>query len=168
MKGVEDVLEKYYNSGKFPCTIELVTAGYSRAFSFYEAFGDWWVSEGLHLINHNTLGLADMLYRFCAAEVRVDLQELAYALKFDLCLHEKPKKQPLCLESLPMEENYVEFYKHADNLLKFWPELERREGKALARVSHIAKFGARVVLFDYTKRDYLGYASYRTLSENEY
>ena len=67
-----------------------------------------------------------------------------------------------------MEENYVEFYKHADNLLKFWPELERREGKALARVSHIAKFGARVVLFDYTKRDYLGYASYRALSENEY
>ena len=168
LKGVEDVLEKYYNSGKFPFTIELVTAGYLRAFSFYEAFGDWWVSEGLHLINHNTLGLADMLYRFCAAEVRVDLQELAYALKFDLCLHEKPKKQPLCLESLPMEENYVEFYKHADNLLKFWPELERREGKALARVSHIAKFGARVVLFDYTKRDYLGYASYRTLSENEY
>lgn len=168
LKGVEDVLEKYYNSGKFPFTMELLLKNEESTFAFYESFGDWWVKEGLHLINHNTFGLADALYRFCCERQRSDLKKLAYALKFDLCLHEKPKKQPHCLDILPEEKNYVEFYKQNENLSKYWPQQEKPEGKALARVSHIAEFAETVILFDYTVRDYLGYARYHVLRPTEY
>ena len=148
--------------------MKLLLKNEESAFAFYESFGDWWVKEGMHLINHNTFGLADALYRFCCERQIIDLKKLAYALKFDLCLHEKPKKQPHCLDILPEEKNYVEFYKQKENLSEYWPQQEKPEGKALARVSHIAEFAETVILFDYTVRDYLGYARYHVLRPTEY
>lgn len=169
LKGVEDVLEKYYNSGKFPYTLAVVLKYFARAFSFYEAFGDWWLANGLHLLNYNTFGLAENIYHFCEQWGGIDMQKLSYALKFDLCLHEKPKKWPQVLENIIVEKNYVDFYKNKANLAKFWAENPVLEGKVAARMSHIAEFivdnQAVVVLFDYTKRDYLGYARYHVLED---
>ena len=167
LKGVEDALEKYYNSGKFPYTMEYLIAREPSAFKFYEALGDWWVANGLHLLSHSTAALADNLYRFCAETKRGEAEKLAYALKFDLCLHEKPKKIPACLEVLPKDGSYVDFYRQRENLIKYLPLLDPDGGKSAAKLSHIAQFpyqGARrAVLFDYSRRSYLGYAYFALL-----
>ena len=162
LKGVEDVLEKYYNSGKFPYTMEYLLKDEPSVFAFYQALGDWWVEKGLHLLNHSTGGLADNLYRFCAETKRAEGEKLAYALKFDLCLHEKPKKIPACLADLPKDGAYVDFYRQSENLAKYLPLLDSSDGKGAAKLSQIAQFPyqgeMRRVLFDYSRRTYLGYA----------
>ena len=44
------------------------------------------------------MGLCDVLWDFVQKNEKVDLQKLQWALKFDIALHEKPKKLPVWLK----------------------------------------------------------------------
>ncbi|MBR5280421.1 MAG: DUF4080 domain-containing protein [Clostridia bacterium] len=47
MKGIEDVLNRYYNSGRYPKTLEYLIALYKSPWDFYQGLAAWFRGKGL-------------------------------------------------------------------------------------------------------------------------
>ncbi|MCY0902382.1 MAG: radical SAM protein, partial [Firmicutes bacterium] len=65
LKRLEDILEKYYNSGRFPHVLRYVTGTlFDSPFAFYQAFGDFWAQRGWSRIGHQPADLVRRLEQF--------------------------------------------------------------------------------------------------------
>jgi radical SAM superfamily enzyme YgiQ (UPF0313 family) len=53
LKGIEQMVELYYNSHQYDKTLKEVLEGEESAFQFFESFGDDYRSKGYHLVNHS-------------------------------------------------------------------------------------------------------------------
>ena len=53
LKGIEQMVELYYNSHQYDKTLEAVLTEEESAFSFFESLGDDYRAKGYHLVNHS-------------------------------------------------------------------------------------------------------------------
>ena len=53
LKGIEEIVELYYNSHQYDKTLEAALSKEESAFRFFEAFGDVYRGKGHHLVNHS-------------------------------------------------------------------------------------------------------------------
>lgn len=53
LKGIEQMVELYYNSHQYDRTLAAVFEGEEDAFSFFEAFAGYYRQKGCHLVNHS-------------------------------------------------------------------------------------------------------------------
>lgn len=94
LKRLEDILEKYYNSGRFPRSIPyLSNKCFATPFDFYQRFGDFWSLRGYERIGHQMHDLYIRLEEFLREENVVNAT--AYALmRADYLMREKirPKR----------------------------------------------------------------------------
>ena len=90
LKRLEDVLEKYYNSGRFPRIVRYACEEvFHDAFEFFQALGDFWHENGWSRIGHQTadvvLRLAGFLdHRGVYGEVAAGLLRADYLLRENL------------------------------------------------------------------------------------
>ncbi len=168
LKYIEEMVETYYNSGKFLHTLTYLVPLYESPFAFYEALSQFWLKEGCQHKGLSKIGLCDVLYDFVEKNPAVDLQKFQWALKFDIALHEKPKKLP---QWLTVGGNGQEFERITARLVqKYIPSYGDTEKKILIKNTYLNVFGEEVpkaILFDYGHRDLLGNATYLVLSMDE-
>lgn len=95
LKRLEDVLEKFYNSGWFPHIIhDAVTRLFASPFAFFQTFGDFWSERGYARIGHQPLDLVRRLEAFLIESEVYD--EVAQALlRADYLLREKLRPRTL-------------------------------------------------------------------------
>lgn len=53
LKGIEQMVELYYNSHQYDRTLQEVFEGEKSAFKFFESFADDYRAKGYHLVNHS-------------------------------------------------------------------------------------------------------------------
>ena len=53
LKGIEQIVELYYNSHQYDKTLKEVFEGEESAFGFFESFADEYRGKGYHLVNHS-------------------------------------------------------------------------------------------------------------------
>ena len=53
LKGIEQIVELYYNSHQYDKTLEAVLEGETSAFGFFESLADDYRAKGYHLVNHS-------------------------------------------------------------------------------------------------------------------
>ena len=53
LKGIEQIVELYYNSHQYDRTLKEVFQGEKSAFRFFESFADEYRAKGYHLVNHS-------------------------------------------------------------------------------------------------------------------
>ncbi len=95
LKYMEDILEKYYNSGWFKLTIEyLMRHCYESAFVFFQSFSEMWNSRGWSRIGHQPLDLVFRLRSFLQLEGFFD-ETLEILLHADYLLREKLRPRNL-------------------------------------------------------------------------
>ncbi len=182
LKMIEEMVEIYYNSGNFYFTIKYMEKFFKTPFELYEALGDYWLGNNLHLLNHNKVKLYTILLEFFRVILTSDEKDLIELLKFDMYLGEKVKKFPYWLER---QEDYkdavVRFYKNEDNIKKYLPNFGQYTSKQISRMTHMEIFPIDIikwskdftkplerrknaVLFDYHTRDiFRNNAKYRTV-----
>lgn len=69
LKEIEQLLELYYNSGRFRHSLQYIfKKNYPSFFSFYESLSDYWLRTKLYEASHSTRELYNILHRF--AELR--------------------------------------------------------------------------------------------------
>ena len=141
LKGIEDMVEVYYNSRQFTYTLRLLEHRMGDAFVLYEKLAQYYEKKELTGLNHSRLSRFEILHDFITSEV--DSKSLGMyedALMCDLYLRENAKSRPsFALDQSP--------YK---NIIKsLVPEL-----RSLGTRIHVEvlRCGA-VLLFDYRKRD---------------
>lgn len=171
LKYVEEMVETYYNSGRFLHTLAYLVPLYESPFAFFEALSQFWVSENYHYLGLSKIGLFDVLWRFVEQNPKVDKRKLQWEMKFDIALHEKPKKLPAWL-TVTNEEQWHDkvfaFYGNPTLWQKCLPHY--KSNKEAIRQTHLEVFGdekQKAVLFDYGKRDLLGNAEYKIMKTAE-
>ena len=171
LKYVEEMVETYYNSGRFLHTLAYLVPLYESPIAFFEALSQFWVSENYHYLGLSKMGLFDVLWRFVEQNPKADKRKLQWEMKFDIALHEKPKKLPAWL-TVTNEEQWHDkvfaFYGNPTLWQKCLPHY--KSNKEAIRQTHLEVFGdekQKAVLFDYGKRDLLGNAEYKIMETAE-
>ncbi len=168
LKYIEEMVEIYYNSGKFLHTLAFLVPLYESPFAFFEALSQFWLAEGCQYKSLSKMGLCDVLWDFVQKNEKVDLQKFQWALKFDIALHEKPKKLPVWLK---VGGNGQEYERITAKLVqKYIPGYADAEKKVLIKQTYLDVFGEeepKAILLDYGHKDLLGNAEYLVIPMEE-
>lgn len=155
LKGIEDMVEVYYNSRQFTCTLKILEERMGDAFVLYEQLAAYYEKKGLSELNHSRLARYEILHDFIRETADSDfLAVMEDALMCDLYLRENAKSRPsFALDQSPYKEK----------IRSLAPEL-RGLG---TRVHAEALRSGRILLFDYRKRDPLTHNAGMTCLEPE-
>ena len=94
LKGVEEMVEVYYNSAQFARTMEALVQEFSDAFGLYEALAEYYDKRGLNGRSHSRMERLKILLEF-ALSVNINRKtELENCLLLDLYAREKSKSRP--------------------------------------------------------------------------
>lgn len=81
---IEDVLERYYNSGRFVYSLPTAERFFSSPFRFYECLADYWKRRGLIGQGVKRIKLYDLLYEFLKEQCpKRDLTEFLQNMRKD-------------------------------------------------------------------------------------
>lgn len=143
LKGIEDMVEVYYNSGQFTQTLELLEREFPDAFSLYERLANYYDRKELTGLNHSRPARYEILHTFINEELpHVDMARMEDALMVDLYLRENVKSRPsFALDQTPYKER----------IRSRMPELRALGTQIHAEVLR----SGELVVFDYREKDLL-------------
>lgn len=97
IKQVEDVLDKYWNSGKLLRTIQFLTRyAFASPFDFFQSFGRYWTERGWDRIGHQLEDLFVRLKDFLSTVVSIEHQERAESwMIYDFLMTHRVRPQKL-------------------------------------------------------------------------
>ena len=119
LKLIEDLLERYYNSGWFRLSLPFVISGFATPFAFFESFAAWWKERGYDQCSHKTKDLYEYLLHFDQEIAGRTPQLLAALLKYDLLSRERLVELPEWAGPPDPELRQLGY--------QFWLEPQRRE-----------------------------------------
>ena len=183
LKGVEELVELYYNSGQYALTLKYAVPFFESPFRFYEMFSASYRKKGYHKLNHNRLEKYNILREFLREHMKeVRWNILDEIMLYDMYLRENVKGRPVwAKDTAKYKKEWKMLYREQGE--KLFPEEVQAgtyDSKKAANQSHIELFeidikqfeenGAIVekkvcCLFDYNKRNPLNRAA-RTVEWN--
>lgn len=141
LKGVEDMVEVYYNSRQYTRTLKLLVKEFPDAFTCFERMAQYYQEQGLVGLNHSRLARYEILHEFIREQVEPErLAEYEDRLICDLYLRENAKSRPdFALDQMPFKKRIRELV----------PEL-----RTLGTQVHVEVLRSGEILwFDYRKKD---------------
>lgn len=168
LKGVEEMLEVYYNSQQFSHTIEALEECFDSPFSLYEALAAFYQEKGLGDSSFSRMQRLELLREFAGKTDPQRIRRYEECLLLDLYLREKAKMRP---EWAPNPKEWKEeayrFYREAAR--KLLPQEKDSGWKQIMGRTHLERFSMKNgayretwILFDYADRDPLSHnARYR-------
>lgn len=146
LKGVEKMVEQYYNSGAFSRSLSYLLPHFEDAFSLFLALAEYQKTHHLLDTPHSLTERCDIMARFAAQRDGVSCALLCEYILFDICHFGKPKKLPDCL--LPRERGGYSrairaFYASRENAARYFPG-RRFDPAALRAISHIEVFSFNI------------------------
>ena len=162
LKGVEEMVEVYYNSGQFRTTMRALEeeAVFTSPFALYQALAEYYEEKGLSEINHNRLARYEILYGFLQERAGLRgtyLEPFRDRLMYDLYLRENVKSRPSFAGELSsFKEAAKEFFRKEAAAPKYLEGYDGYDSRQLAKMAHLEAMGdGTYVLFDYKNRDAL-------------
>ena len=167
LKGIEEMVETFYNSGKAKNTIKYAVKMTGRPFVFFERLALWWAENGYDEISHSKMDLYGRLYDFFEEEFGGCPDVIRELLRYDIYLGDNMKNIPASIARAQDENERMwerEFYQKPGNIEKYLPGLASYGPKQLLRMCRIEFFDIRpdtaerkktAVLFNYYGRDEL-------------
>ena len=145
LKGVEDMVEVYYNSRQFMRTLKLFEQEFDGAFAMYEYMAGYYDEQHLTGLNHSRLARYEIFHDLISRKVEQEQMGMFEdALMCDLYLRENAKSRPsFALAQAP----YKEEIRH------MVPELRTLGTQVHAEVLR----SGEVLLFDYREKDRLNH-----------
>ena len=145
LKGVEDMVEVYYNSRQFLRTLKLFEQEFESAFAMYEYMAQYYDEQHLTGLNHSRLARYEIFHDLIGQKVEPEqMGVFEDALMCDLYFREKAKSRPsFALPQAPYKEE----------LRRMVPELRTLGIQVHAEVLR----SGEVLLFDYREKDRLNH-----------
>ncbi len=131
LKLIEDLLERYYNSGRFRLSFQYLLGSHADSFMLFDRLAGWWKGKGFDQIAHKGRDLYRYLLEFWEAE-RGPAPEFREVLKYDLLVSERMVEPPEWAggNSSELQRAGYRFWQdpeHRHSYLRDWPELSIRE-----------------------------------------
>ena len=168
LKGIEEMVEVYYNSRQFCYTLPWLERQFSDAFCMFEELAVYYEKHGLHLLNHSRTSRYEILLDFAGEKDAQHLEQYRQLLILDFYLRENAKNRPeFAGEELLDKEEERRFYDREAEERNYLGNYETSEKRKLRKMTHLEKFSWDVMgnmesrtvllLFDYQKRNPLNY-----------
>ena len=164
LKGIEDMVEVYYNSGQFRHTMKAMESHFSNAFFMYEALADFYEQKGYLNISHSRIRRYEILMEFLETQEVGNLSYFKELMILDLYARENLKTRPVwAADRKPYKEKIQEFYTKEAETPEFLQDYAGYQPKQLEKMIHLEVFSYNVlegkaekgiypVLFDYKNR----------------
>lgn len=176
LKGVEELVELYYNSGQYTLTLKYAVPFFESPFRFYEMFSAWYRGKGYHKLNHNRLEKYNILREFLREHIdENEWDTLDEIMLYDMYLRENVKGRPAwAKDTAQYKKEWKALYREQGE--KLFPEDVQAgiyDSKRAANQSHIEVFEINIkkfeqsgqvekkqvfCLFDYSRRNLLNRA----------
>ena len=172
LKGVEDMVEVYYNSGQFPATMKLLEKRFQRPSEIFVNLAEYYEKNGLTGISHSRLARYEILYRFMEEDMREEerdhvtaakvpetgqpsLADFRDSLMYDLYVRENIKSRPsFASDQSPYKKEVREFFMAEEENPKWLTDYAGFDSRQMAKMAHLEHMeDGTFVLFDYKKRD---------------
>ena len=167
LKGVEDMVEVYYNSGQFPATMKLLEKKFARPSEIFTSLAEYYEKNGLTGISHSRLARYEILYRFLeekevkveqstpaaeepagteqktgviAAEtaVKLTLADFRDSLMYDLYVRENIKSLPsFASDQSPYKKEVREFFMAEEESPQWLTDYAGFDSKQMAKMAHL-------------------------------
>lgn len=177
LKGVEELVELYYNSGQYTLTLKYAVPFFESPFRFYEMFSAWYRGKGYHKLNHNRLEKYNILREFLREHIdEHEWDTLDEIMLYDMYLRENVKGRPAwAKDTAQYKKEWKALYRGQGE--KLFPEDVQAgiyDSKRAANQSHIEVFEINIkkfeqsgqvekkqvfCLFDYSRRNPLNRAA---------
>lgn len=144
LKGVEEMVEVYYNSGQFVTTVKYMEKFFDTPFDMFEYLAEYYEENGLYDCGHSRIARYNILID--ALGDRMEL--LPEIMTYDLYLRENMKTRPLFAVNLEEEYNRISaIYTDEQNIRELLPEYEEYTTKQMQRMTHVDRFSFDILEF---------------------
>ncbi|OPZ84867.1 MAG: (Dimethylallyl)adenosine tRNA methylthiotransferase MiaB [Firmicutes bacterium ADurb.Bin419] len=167
LKNIEDMVERFMNSGRFNKTINyLIKNFFYSPFDFYEKLSVYFKKSGYFDRSLSSRELYTIILEFVKkSELEIDLKVVNELLKFDFLISNNTNNLPEGINrnmDVSFKEKCFEFLKCGENIPKYIPGFEGLPAKQIYGRVHFEIFSfdvtkdniggdeSTVVLFDYT------------------
>ena len=153
LKGVEELVELYYNSGQYTLTLKYAVPFFESPFRFYELFSAWYRGKGYHKLNHNRLGKYNILREFLREHIdKNEWNTLDEIMLYDMYLRENVKGRPSwAKDTTQYKKEWKTLYREQGE--KLFPEDVQAgtyDSKRAANQSHIEVFKIDIKKFEHS------------------
>lgn len=148
LKGIEELLELYYNSQRYVKTMDYLTMCFDyNPFRVFEDMLDYWTEKDLFSVRHSYIKLYDIILDYAKTRPNIDQGVFEDVLLFDFVNFEKPTKYPEGLKGSQKElyERLRSFTHDESNINTYLPHMEGATNKEINRNIHIEVFNTDVL-----------------------
>lgn len=170
LHGIDELIDKYYNSQHYIHTLNCFFYFYKQPFDFFEKLAEFWEVKGYDLIEHNKLAYAYHLIEFATYDPFIQEDIIKEAIRFDTLLKEPLKEIPTQFETIDREvlkEKWNKLLKDEEWIQHHLSHLQNHTPRQRYRLTDIDMFhhtvwqkeasiqhlnNPQMILFDYTAR----------------
>ncbi|MEG0692716.1 MAG: B12-binding domain-containing radical SAM protein [Oscillospiraceae bacterium] len=143
LKMVEDMVETYYNSGRYMKSIDYLVSLFNQPFDLFEALGDYYEKNNLHLAPHSKIEYYDILFNFLKQLNRGEIERFRWLCLYDIYAHEKAKKLPewlniSCINNY--KNRFYDFVENEANRANYFSDYSEFDVKQIIRLVHFEVF----------------------------
>ncbi len=171
LKGVEEILDRYWNSGRFTYALNNITGNYfTSAFDFYRGFYRYNLEMNRNIQSVSGRDLLSLLLEYAKTVNGIDIASFKEYLKLDFLASDSSGHLPAILERIVPQgfnDQCYEFLKDQNNLAAYLPAFVGIPAKQImknvhfellsidicAKTQSIIDKSYFVYLFDYSTRD---------------
>lgn len=156
LKGIEEMVEIYWNSGLFIDSIEVIINNfYSSSFKFFEDLWKYWKCKGYHHISHSKNKLYHIITEFYIYSKFDKIEMFKEVLKLDFLKNVKTSSLPKIFDKVQIDDfkNRCHiFLQDTNNVERYLPFYKNMTAKQIIKQVHFEPFKA-----DVTKLSTVGY-----------
>lgn len=168
LHSIDDLVDRYYNSGRFTHILEYLFEKIGSPFKCFEHFSIFWEKRGYDMMDHNKMAYLMHLQTFCEEEALINpdinpeyTKEL---IRFDYLSHEPFNDVPKNIETLnrqDLKDCYNELIKNDEWIKEHCPSLLAYIPRQRYRLTYLDAYyytdqahqtSRKLVLFDYSNK----------------
>ena len=161
LKGIEEMVEIYYNSGQFRHTLNALEKRYQSAFQMYDGLRAFYEKHGFEKVQHKRSARYEILLRHIAeiaGECKDETEQFRELLTYDYYLRENARTRPDFAGEYKVPKDILRaFYENEEQNQRYLPAYAGYDRNQMRKMTHLEYFArsGKYILFDYRERNVL-------------
>ena len=156
LKGIEEMVEVYYNSRQFTNTMEELEKEYDSAFTMYDRLASYYEDNGYNAVQHKRSARYEILLNYIRLHHKEKEDLFREVLTYDYYLRENAKSRPEFAGDYLVEKNVARaFYEKEEETHMYLPDYGKYDRNQMRKMTHLEyfKLADTYILFDYQNRN---------------
>ena len=156
LKGIEEMVEIYYNSGQFTHVVEALVENYASAYQMYQDLWQYYEDHDYMGIQHRRSARYEIVLDFVKEKYPEQADVMRELLTYDYYLRENAKSRPEFAGEDATDKRFVRaFYEEEEKERKHLPGYEQFDKNQMRKMTHLEYFPhmGKMLLFDYKFRN---------------